>query len=64
MSAVRNATSSIVPTTRRVRLVPTRSISFCPTQDVTPDDSRPSLTTKSDAMKITVGSPNPASDCS
>ena len=31
---------------------------------MTPVESSPSLTTKSDAMKITVGSPKPASDCS
>ena len=36
----------------------------CPTQAVTPDASSPSLTTNSEAMKITVGSPKPASACS
>ena len=36
----------------------------CPAQAVTPVASSASLTTKSDAMKITVGSPNPASDWS
>jgi alkanesulfonate monooxygenase SsuD/methylene tetrahydromethanopterin reductase-like flavin-dependent oxidoreductase (luciferase family) len=45
-------------------LSPIRAISSCPAHDVTPAASSPSLTTKSEAMKITVGSPKPAKTCS
>ena len=61
MSAVRPATSSSIRTISRVRLSPTRAMSSCPAQVVTPLASSPSLTTNSVAMKITAGSPNPAS---
>ena len=64
ISAVSTATSSIIRTISRVRLSPARAISSCPAQAVTPVESSPSLTTNSDAMKITVGSPKPASACS
>src|SRR5581483_3145752 len=64
ISAVKNATSSIISTSRRERLPPARATSSWPAQEVTPADSSPSLTTKSDAMKRTVGSPKPASDWS
>ena len=43
---------------------PRRAISCWPAQAVTPVASSASLTTKSDAMKITVGSPKPPSACS
>ena len=61
ISAVNPATSSMVRTTSRVRLSPTASISRWPAQAVTPVASSASLTTNSEAMKITVGSPKPAS---
>ena len=48
-------------TISRVRLSPTCSISVCPAQAVTPEASSASLTTKSEPMKSTVGSPKPAS---
>ena len=64
ISAVSTATSSIIRTISRVRLSPARAINSCPAQAVTPLESSPSLTTNSDAMKITVGSPKPASACS
>ena len=54
----------MVRTIRRVRLSPAEAISRWPAHAVTPVASRPSLTTNSDAMKITVGSPKPASACS
>ena len=60
ISAVRPATSSIIRTSSRVRLSPTRATSSWPAQVVTPEASRPSLTTNSVAMKMTAGSPNPA----
>ena len=61
ISAVSSATTSIVNTSSRVRLSPTRAISSCPVQAVTPVASRPALTTNSEAMKMTAGSPKPAS---
>ncbi len=64
MSAVRKATSRSISTIRRVRLSPTRAISSCPAHAVTPEASSASLTTNSVAMKITVGSPKPATDWS
>ena len=48
----------------RAPLSPARVMSSCPAQAVTPVASSASLTTKSVAMKITVGSPKPASACS
>ena len=45
-------------------LVPARVTSCWPAHAVTPVASRPSLTTKSAAMKTITGSPNPARDCS
>ncbi len=44
-----------------MRLSPARLISSCPAHEVTPAASSASLTTKSDAMKRTAGSPNPCS---
>ena len=64
MNAVTRATTAIVSTTTRVRSFPTRAISAWPTSAVTPVASSASLTTKSEAMKRTVGSPKPASACS
>src|SRR3954454_23916837 len=63
MSAVRIAISSIIRTSRRVRLSPAWRIRNCPVQAVTPVASRPALTTNSEAMKMTAGSPKPAKDC-
>ena len=62
ISAVSRATSNIISTISRVRLEPTRLISSCPAHEVTPVASSASLTTNSAPMKITAGSPNPASD--
>ena len=45
----------------RPRSVPPRAISCCPAHAVTPVESSASPTTKSVAMKMTVGSPKPAS---
>ena len=59
--AVSPATSSIIRTMSRVRLSPTWAMRICPAQVVTPVASRPSLTTNRVAMKMTAGSPNPAS---
>ena len=64
ISAVSTATSSIMRTSTRRRLPPDRAISSWPAHAVTPVESSPSLTTNSDAMKITAGSPKPPSDCS
>ena len=61
ISAVTPATSSSISTISLVLLSPTRATSCCPAHAVTPVASSDSLTTKSDAMKITVGSPKPAS---
>ncbi len=41
--------------------LPTRASNACPAHVVTPAESIPSLTTKSAAMKMTTGSPKPAS---
>src|SRR5262249_2763048 len=60
MSAVSPAARSIVSTRRRVRLSATRATSSSPAHAVTPVASRLSLTTNSEAMKITAGSPKPA----
>ena len=64
ISAVSTATSSIMRTITRGRLPPDRAISSWPAHAVTPVESSPSLTTNSEAMKITAGSPKPPSDCS
>ncbi len=61
ISAVSTATVSIISAIRRVRDAPAPAMSCCPAHAVTPVESSASLTTKSDAMKITVGSPNPPS---
>ena len=61
ISAVRTATSRQTTVSSRPRSVPPRAISCCPAQAVTPVESRASPTTKSVAMKMTVGSPKPAS---
>ena len=63
ISAVSSATSAMVRTISRVRLSPADAISRRPAHAVTPVASSASLTTNSDAMKITVGSPKPASAC-
>ena len=47
-------------TTRRTRLSPASRSATPPTHVVTPAASSASLTTNSDAMKMIVGSPNPA----
>ncbi len=60
MRAVKMPDTIIMYTTMRVRPVPARSISCCPTHVVTPVASRASLTTNSAAMNNTVGSPKPA----
>ena len=62
ISAVSSATRLIVRTSRRVRLSsPAPRIRSWPAQAVTPVTSSPELTTKSDAMKMTAGSPKPPS---
>ena len=62
ISAVSSATSAIVSTSSRVRLSsPAPRISSCPAQAVTPVISSPALTMKSEAMKMTAGSPKPPS---
>jgi hypothetical protein len=61
MSAVTAATSRQITTSSGVRPVPARPTTCWPAHAVTPVASRASLTTNSVAMKITVGSPNPAS---
>ncbi len=63
MSAVTPATSSEITTSRVVRRVPARAMTFCPAHAVTPVASRDSLTTNRAAMNSTVGSPKPASAC-
>jgi hypothetical protein len=61
ISAVSTAPISITTTSSRARPPPARPVRACPTQVVTPDASMPSLTTNSDAMKMMMGSPKPAS---
>ena len=61
ISAVSTETSSMVRTSSRVRLSPACRIRNCPVQAVTPVASSPALTTNSEAMKTTAGSPKPAS---
>ncbi len=61
MMAVRPAANSIVKTTSRRGLSPARAVRRWPAQAVTPVASRAVLTTKSVAMKTTVGSPKPSS---
>ena len=48
-------------TISRTRLCPAWAINPCPAHAVTPVASRPALTTNSDAMKMTAGSPSPPS---
>ncbi len=60
ISAVTPATSSITRTSSRRLLPPAPATSLRPTQVVTPVASRPSLTTNSAPMRMTVGSPKPA----
>jgi hypothetical protein len=60
MSAVKTATITIMTASSRARLCPASRTRSCPTHAVTPLALRPSLTTNSVAMKITVGSPKPA----
>ena len=64
INAVRPAQRSIISTSTRARLSPACAIRCWPAQVVTAVASSASLTTKSDAMKMTVGSPNPARDWS
>ena len=59
MAAARTATSTMTRASSRVGLRPARAIRNCPTLAVTPVASRAALTTNSDAMKATVGSPRP-----
>ena len=62
ISAVSSATRLIVRSRSRVRLSsPAPRISSWPAQAVTPVISSPELTTKSEAMKMTAGSPKPPS---
>ena len=63
INAVSSATTVNVRTSSRTRLCPARAIRSCPAHAVTPVASRPALTTNNDAMKMTAGSPNPASEC-
>ena len=63
ISAVSSAHMIITAGTRRPPPRPARAISHWPAQVVTPVASSPSLTTNSAAMKITIGSPKPASVC-
>ena len=60
MSADAIATTAPIARRSRARPVPARVITCLPAQAVTPVASSASLTTKSPAMKSTVGSPNPA----
>src|SRR5262245_55256245 len=64
ISAVRPALSNMVNTSRRRELPPDFSTSVRPSHVVTPVASSPSLTTKRAAIRITAGSPKPASDSS
>lgn len=57
--AVRTATRRQTTTSRLERLSPPRASSCCPAHAVTPVESNASPTTKSVAMKMTVGSPKP-----
>ena len=61
ISAVSTATNRHTTVSSRPRSVPPRAISCCPAHAVTPVESSASPTTKSVAMKMTVGSPKPAS---
>ena len=61
ISAVSTATSNPTTTSSVVRFVPPRLITCWPAHAVTPVASSDSLTMKRAAMKITVGSPKPAS---
>ena len=63
MSAVTPATRRHTTSSSGVRFVPARPITWRPAHAVTPVASSASLTTNSEAMKITVGSPKPASAC-
>jgi hypothetical protein len=60
ITAVNNATMTIMRTIRRVWLSPARATIHCPAAVVTPVESIPALTTNSAAMKTTVVSPKPA----
>src|SRR5208283_1483999 len=62
MSAVSRPTSDIISTMRRTRLSPARAIRPWPAHAVTPVVSSPVLTTNSEAIKMTAGSPRPLSD--
>ncbi len=61
MNAASTAAMSMTMTVSRTRPVPAPPITFWPTQVVTPVASNASATTKRHAMRMTVGSLNPAS---
>lgn len=63
MKAVTTATRRETTTSTGTRRVPARRVTWLPAQAVTPVASSASLTTKSEAMKRTTGSPKPASAC-
>ena len=63
ISAVSSATISMMRRSSRARLAPAPATRICPAHAVTPEASRPALTTNSDAMKMTAGSPRPAKAC-
>lgn len=60
MSAVTSAHTTMTATRMGPRLMPARSTSTWPSHAVTPVLSSASLTTKSDAIRSTAGSPKPA----
>ena len=62
ISAVRTATRRQTTTSSGARFSPPRLITCWPAQAVTPVESSDSETMNSVAMKMTVGSPKPASD--
>ena len=64
IKAETSAPRSMVNTSSRTRLSPACAITCCPAQVVIPAASSPSATTKSAAMRTTVGELKPASDCS
>src|SRR6478736_2924758 len=59
MNALSTADRAITAISNLDRLVPARWVRTWPAQAVTPDASKPSLTTKRVAMKMTTGSPKP-----
>ena len=59
ISALITAAIPMMASTAAFGRSPTTSTSFCPAQVVTPAESMPSLTTNSEAMNTTTGSPKP-----